>query len=126
MKFDPHDPPREFEVGLGEIIRLKDCGDVRLAADEQVTFLTESGAEYDVARKSWGFYATPSLNSRLERFGLRGVLVKNRKAQFFVMLVERGKEELFDRYLQVESLNVVTWLDGTPALEHLEQQLRAS
>jgi hypothetical protein len=126
MNFDAHDPPRVFQVGLGEIIDLKDCGDVRLAPDDQVTFLTESGAEYDVARKDWGFYATPSLNGRLERFGLRGVLVKNRKAQYFVMLVERGKEDLFQHYLDVESLVIVAWLDGSAALENLEQRLRAS
>jgi hypothetical protein len=123
VKFDAHEPPREFEVGLGEIVTLKDCGDVRLDADEQVTFVTESGAEYDVARKDWGFYATPSLNSRLERFGLRGVLVKNRKGQFFVLLVERGREPQFQRYLDVEGLAVVAWLDGTAALEELERRL---
>ena len=123
MKIDVKDPPREFEVGLGEIIRLKDCAHVRLVPDEQVTFFTESGAEYDVARKDWGFYATPSLNGRLERFNLRGVLVKNRKKQYFVMLVERGKEALFQRYLDVEGLTVVTWLDTGEALERLEQRM---
>jgi hypothetical protein len=108
------------------VIRLSDCGDVRLAPDEQLTLLTEDGAEYDVARKDWGFYATPSLNGRLERFGLRGILVKNRKAQYFVLLVERGKESLFDRYLTVENLTVVSWLDGSRVLEDLEQKVRAS
>ena len=71
MRFRPQDPPREFEVGYGETIVMRDCGRVELDADEQVTFTTESGAEYDVARKSWGFYATPSLNGRLTGFGLR-------------------------------------------------------
>lgn len=126
MKIDIKDPPREFEVGLGEIIRLKDCALVRLEPDEQVTFVTESGAEYDVARKSWGFYATPSLNGRLERFGLRGVMVKNRKKQYFVMLVERGKEELFARYVNVEQLKIVTWLDGSEMLERLDREVHAS
>lgn len=126
MRFDAHDPPREFVVGFGDPVRLKDCGDVDLAPDEQVTFRTETGGEYDVARKAWGFYATPSLNGRLERFGLRGVLVKNRHGQFFVLLVERGKEPLFQDYLDAEQLLVVAWLDGTAALESLEHRIKAS
>jgi hypothetical protein len=126
MRLDINDPPREFEVGLGQVIRLKDCAHIALEPDEQVTLLTEAGAEYDVARKDWGFYATPSLNGRLERFGLRGVLVKNRKGQFFVMLVERAKEPLFERYLEVERLAVVCWMDSDPALERLEEAVRSA
>ncbi len=126
MKIDVNDPPRVFKVGLGEIIQLKDCAHVHLEPDEQVTFLTESGAEYDVARKDWGFYATPSLNARLERFNLRGVMVKNRKVQYFILLIERGKEPLFRRYLDIEQLEIVTWMDSTEVLENFEQKVRAS
>src|SRR5438105_15753607 len=72
-----NDPPRAFQVGRTEKIWIRDCAHISLEPDEQVTFLTGEGAEYDVARKDWGFYATPSLNSRLARFGLRGVLVRN-------------------------------------------------
>src|SRR5204863_5563233 len=77
MKLALTDPPREFGVGTGGAVRLKDCAHIALEPDEQVTFQTESGGEYDVVRKSWGFYATPSLNGRLERFNLRAVLVKS-------------------------------------------------
>lgn len=121
MKFNATDPPRVFEVGFGPKIQMKDCAHITLEADEQVTFTTESGAEYDVARKSWGFYATPSLNGRLPRFGLRGVLVKNRINQYFVMLVEQGYEGLFDRYLTDEGLAVVCWLDNDRDLELFEK-----
>lgn len=126
MKFTPISPPRVFEVGLGKIIQLKDCAHVELEPDEQLTFRTESGAEYDVARKEWGFYATPSLNGRLQRFGLRGVLVKNRLNQYFVMLVEGGYELAFEQYLEIESLKIVCWLDDNAVLEHLEQKLKDS
>jgi hypothetical protein len=120
MKFHPKEPPREFEVGFGETIKMRDCGRLALEADEQVTFTTESGAEYDVARKSWGFYATPSLNGRLVEFGLRGVLVRNRIGRYFVLLVERGHEAEFERYLDVEELVVVRRLDTSEELERLE------
>jgi hypothetical protein len=123
MKFTPVVPPRAFEVGFGKTIQIKDCAHIELEADEQVTFTTESGAEYDVARKSWGFYATPSLNGRLQRFGLRGVLIKNRISQYFVMLVEKGQEAGFEEYLGIEALQVVCWLDDASALANLERKL---
>ncbi len=111
MEFSPLDPPREFTVGAEGAITLKDCGKVRLEPDEIVTFTTENGAEYDVARKDWGFYATPSLNGRLLEFGLRGCLVKSRASgRIVVMLVEEGKQAEFDKYLEDENLEVMTWL----------------
>jgi hypothetical protein len=123
MKFEPKNPPREFEVGYDVKGVIRDCGSMRLAADEQITFLTEDGGEYDLTRKEWGFYATPSLNGRLAGFHLRAVLVKNRVDRFFVLLVERGKEEAFDRYVRQEPLKIVAWLDSLEALQGLEAAL---
>ena len=111
MKIQTNEPPREFEVGFGPKVTMKDCAHIELAADEQITLRTEQGGEYDVARKSWGFYATPSINGRLERFGFRTALVKNRLGQFFVMLVENGGETEFEQYLREEGLTVSGWLD---------------
>ena len=120
MKFDPKDPPRRFTVGNAVKFEMADCGTVELAPDEQVTFATGSGAEYDVARKDWGFYATPSLNGRLAGFGLRTVLIRNRLTDsYFVLLVERGHEPAFEAYLEQESCDVVAWLDTTEALSRL-------
>ncbi|MCR6737155.1 MAG: hypothetical protein NVV83_25025 [Afipia sp.] len=98
---------------------------MQLAADEQITFVTEEGGEYDVTRKEWGFYATPSLNGRLAGFNLRPVLVKNRVNRFFVLLVEKGKEAAFDRYVKSEPLKIVSWLDLDDALLSLEAALAA-
>jgi hypothetical protein len=123
MKFEPKNPPREFEVGYDVKGTIRDCGSMRLAPDEQITFLTEDGGEYDLTRKEWGFYATPSLNGRLAGFNLRAVLVKNRVDRFFVLLVERGKEEAFDRYVRAEPLKIVAWLDSLEALQGLEAAL---
>lgn len=124
MKITEIEPPRIFEVGFGETIQMKDCGRVELAPDEQVTFVTDSGAEYDLARKSWGFYATPSLNSRLAGFGLRAVMVKNRLNRYFILLVEKGREVEFQRYLDIEGLHIIGWMDTTESLEDLEQRLK--
>jgi len=124
MKFAPKDPPRRFRVGNSVKFDMRDCGTLSLAPDEQITLVTEDGAEYDVARKDWGFYATPSLNGRLEQFGLRGVLIKNRgTGRYFVLLVRRGREVQFDAYCGQENLAVITWLDNSQTLDTLAAKL---
>ena len=124
MKFVPKTPPRRVAVGNAVKFDMKDCGTLALAPDAQVTFLTEGGAAYAIARTDGGFSATPSLNGRLEQFGLRGVLIKNRgTGRYFVLLVERGKEAAFDAYCGQENLAVVAWLDSTTALDALAHKL---
>lgn len=124
MKFTLSNPPRRFTVGE-RAIELKDCGRIALDPDEQITHVTESGAEFDVVRKNWGFYGTPSLNGRLARFGLRGALVKNPEGRFHVLLVEREREQEFQRYLADERASVVSWLDRDEDLRRLEEALRS-
>ncbi|HZH28341.1 MAG TPA: hypothetical protein VEY95_14290 [Azospirillaceae bacterium] len=125
MRFDRKDPPRTFTVGNG--IEIHDHGNIRLAPNEQVTFLTQGGAEYDIVRKDWGFYATPSLDGRLEGFGLRGVLIQNRTTKrHFVLLVERGKEPAFETYLADEGLRVVCWLDSADACRTVDFAVNGS
>jgi hypothetical protein len=123
MKFEPKEPPREFEVGFDNKGTIRDCGSMFLEPDEQITFKTIDGKEYDLTRKDWGFYAAPSLNGRLANFGLRAVLVRNRIDRFFLLLVERGKEDVFDRYVAGEPLKIVAWLDSTEALKDIEAQI---
>jgi hypothetical protein len=127
MKFEPKLPPRLFQVGNSVKFNMKDCGYVELEQDEQLTFITATGVEYDVARKDWGFYATPSLNGRLEQFGLRAVLIRNRETErYFLLLVESGKEASFNAYCEQESLAIIAWLDTTAACESIRKKLGAS
>ena len=121
MRFFSETPPRSFRVGINQAITLMDCGRIQLDNNELVTFITESGTEYDVTRKEWGYYATPSLNGRLPGFGLRPVLVRNEALQYYVFLAERGKEALFDDYVASERLTVVTWLEDTGTLKKVEK-----
>ena len=120
MLFKELNPPRLFEVGNTVKFHIKDCGSLSLEDDEQITFLTKSGCEYDVAKKNWGFYATPSLNGRLKDFHLRAVLIVNKiTRRFFMLLVEEGKETEFEDYCNQEKLEVVLWLDSSEACEKL-------
>jgi len=104
-------PAREFRVGISKSIVLKDCASIALGPDEQVTFTTADGGEYDVVRKSWGFYATPSLNVRLKKYGLNAALIASEDNKYFIFLVESGRESQFQTYLQNEKLTLVTWLN---------------
>ena len=118
MKFEHIDPPRRFRVGATRI-ELLDCARIALQPDEQVTFTTPDGGEYDVVRKDWGFYATPSTNARLPRHGLHAVLVRNEHGHCFVMLVEEGKRDLFEAYCRAERQTPLLWLDDEAALADL-------
>jgi hypothetical protein len=124
MKITTIDPPREYQCGFNIKRTLRDCARVELAADEQITLLAESGAEYDVTKKDFGFYATPSTNGRLARFGLRTAIARNRLGQLFILLVERGKEPLFDRYLSEEKMQLVIWLDTDDCAKALVRALQ--
>jgi hypothetical protein len=123
MKFVEKYPPRTFEVGYDKKSIISDCGSVYLNPNEQITLLTDDGAEYDIARKNWGFYATPSLNVRLLSFKLRTVLTKNRYDRYFIMLVEEGKEKEFQEYIDGESLIIVAWLDTQENLRRLDEKI---
>ena len=82
--------------------------------NEQVTFVLPNAAEYDVTCKSWGFYATPSMNGRLRGFGFRSALVENPLGRHFVMIVQEGRMAEFKAYLIGDKQHVVSWLDGEP------------
>ncbi len=121
MRLERVDPPREF-TAVG--IPLRHVANVELEPDEQLSFVTTSGTEFDVVRKSWGYYATPSLNGRLADHGLRGVLVRGAKSgKMFVLLVERGREDDFQAYVEWDGLQIVSWLDTHEATDELAGKL---
>ena len=121
MKVKTFKPPRVFKVGVSKDVEIKDTAHIRLDADEQIILITDSNAEYDIVRKEWGYYATPSLNGRLSGFGLRGALVKAVDGKFFLLLVEAGKETQFHAYLAAQKMDVIVWLDNEGDLSRLEK-----
>ena len=111
MKIKNNNPPRKFSVGIKKKITISDCGNINLKNNEQISFITDDKKEYDVVRKEWGFYATPSINGRLKKQGFKTALVKNSHGLFYVMLVEKEKIELFKKYLLDEKNSLIKWLD---------------
>ncbi|MBM3572556.1 MAG: hypothetical protein FJX52_09390 [Alphaproteobacteria bacterium] len=111
MKIKENTPPRRFAVGhQGREIWLSHVADIELAHDEQVTLTTPAGGEFDVVRKSWGFYATPSLNGRLRQFGFRSALVAS-GARRYLLLIEQDRLTEFHAYLAAQNMRVLAWLD---------------
>ena len=111
MKFKKNKVPRPIVVGIKKKLIIKDMGTVYLAPNEQLTFITESKKKYDFARKNWGFYATPSINSRLKKEGFKTALVKNPLNRIFVMVVEREKISKFRKYCKDHNQKILFWLD---------------
>lgn len=123
MEIHETKPPRAFMVGLHGTVEMKEVGKLTLNADEIVTFLGGGGVEYDVARKEWGFYATPSLNKRVLEKGLRPVLVKNPQGRWFVLLIEGDGGEAFKEYCKSEGVQLIAWLDDEATLAKIEEAL---
>ncbi len=73
--------------------------------------MTPSGKEYDFAAKSWGYYATPSVNGRLVDQGFKTALVKNRIGKYYVLIVDIEHLSKFNDYLATEESDLVEWLD---------------
>ncbi len=128
MRIERQDPPREFPVGRTGASMFH-AADAWLEDDEMATLRTDSGTQFDVSRKSWGYYATPSMNRRLTEHGLRAALcigVPRREGdveRMYLMLVERGHEHDFQSYLEAEDMRVVGWLDTDEAVAEAAHKL---
>lgn len=112
MKLLAKEPPRDFTPAPG--VTIRDCGDLQLAADEQVTMISPAGHRMDVAAKSFGFYATPSVNGRLKNEGFKTALVRNPQGQVYVMVVDSDRLDVFQTYCETETQTVLEWLDERP------------
>ena len=98
--------PRKFLVGYKKKIILKDCGQVHLNNNEQLTFL-KNRSEFDVVKKNWGYYATPSVNKRLKNFNFRTFITQNFSKSIYIMIVHKEKIKEFKEYLRHDDMIVL-------------------
>ena len=82
-----------------------------LKKNEQIT-LTKKNIEYDIVRKNWGFYVTPSFQNRLKRFGLEVILI-NSKKDYYICIVEIKKKKNFKQFLKKNSYTKTVSLTNT-------------
>ena len=111
MRLKKIDPPRVFKVGsFDSSINLSHVIDLNLDPDEQVTLIGDNGGEFDICRKSWGYYATPSINHRLKDFGYRTCIVES-SGRRYLHLVEQEKINEYLKYLEEQRMKILFWLD---------------
>ena len=107
MKIKTRKKPRTFKVNVGNTkIQLNDMAKITLKENEQVTFKCLN-SEYDVAKKDWGYYATPSINGRLKKFGFRTFLIKNKRDKLYIFLVLKNKLRSFKKYCKDDNQKIV-------------------
>ena len=100
---------RKFKVGISNIT-LKEVAKISLKQDEMIT-LFNGRIEYDIVKKNWGYYATPSINSRLLKFGLKTCLIRSKVSNNkFITLVHKNKRKEFNKYLKAEKCIIIKWL----------------
>ena len=100
--------PRVFRVGHYDI---SDHGKIELAPGDLVGMVTASGRQCDFTAHEWGFYATPSTNSRLKDQGFKTAVIRNPQGRIFVNVVEQDKLDLYAQYLEEQAAQVLCWLD---------------
>tara|TARA_A100001011_G_C13824742_1_gene640416 strand:+ start:251 stop:601 length:351 start_codon:yes stop_codon:yes gene_type:complete len=111
VKFNIHEKPRIFRVGEKNNIKIKEVGFVYLKNNEQITIINENKKNYDFVKKSWGYYATPSINGRLKKEGFKTALVKNKYSKYYIMVIDRKKLNNFKKYCKEEDQKIIEWLD---------------
>lgn len=100
---------RKFKVGVTNIT-LTEVAKITLKQNEIVTFINGK-TEYDIVKTGWGFYATPSINSRLLKFNLRACMIKSKVTNnSFIVLVQKNKEKKFKKYLKNEKCKIIKWM----------------
>tara|TARA_X000000950_G_C13769792_1_gene600466 strand:+ start:751 stop:1119 length:369 start_codon:yes stop_codon:yes gene_type:complete len=103
---------RKFKVGKRNDIVITDAGSVFLKNDELVTF-KDGKKEFDVGKKNWGYYGTPTLNKRLPNFGYSAALIRHKVFDTYaVLIVDKKKKKTFFKYLKKEDMKVICWLNN--------------
>ena len=108
---------RIFKVWKNKV-RIKHVANLYLKNDECVTIKVGKDKEYDIVKKNWGFYSTPSLNKRLIKYGFAPVIVYNPNFKtYFMQIVEKNKKKNFLKYLKSEGMKIVKWLNKKELLK---------
>jgi hypothetical protein len=94
-------------------INLFNKAHISLKDNEFITFIEKKKIktkQYDVVKKNWGYYATPSINKRLKFYGYSTVIIKNLYGKYFVCIVNEDKIRDFYQYLKNDRQKIVLWL----------------
>lgn len=116
MRIKSKEIPREFSPAPN--ITLRDCGNILLEENEQITFTDENGLNSDFTRKEWGYYLANALNHRISFQGYKTALFASQlhsPPSLYVCLVQEEKKDLFFSYLESVEARLLMWLDEIDA-----------
>ena len=101
---------RKFKTGITDII-ITHVADLKLSNDELITIKVNKKTEYDITKKNWGFYSTPSINKRLLKFNFKTCIIKNKTSKnIFILIVDKNKIKKLNKYIKNENCIVIKWL----------------
>ena len=70
---------RKFKPSKETGIIITEKAQIHLKHNEQITLIDKNSNQYDIVKKSWGYYSTPSINKRFKRNNYEVCIVKNIK-----------------------------------------------
>ena len=76
-----------------------------------MSLIGNNNKTYEICRKDWGYYATPSINFILIKNGFKTAIIKKKK-KLFVVIVDKNEMKSFNNYRKIENYKLVKWLDG--------------
>ena len=99
---------RRYNIGP---VCITDVASIVLNNDEQITLMEKNyNFQYDICKKNWGYYATPSLNYRLKKNNLSSYIVKcKNNNKIFIHLVKKSKKKDYLLYLKSENMEIINW-----------------
>lgn len=96
---------RSWTVGNKKDIIITEKLKIKLNDNEQVSFVgNKRKTNYEICKKNWGYYISPSIDKRLKNYGHVVYITKNKKGQVYLMAVNLKKINKFILYCKKEKL----------------------
>lgn len=88
--------------------KIKNNLNISLNPDEQATFVIEN-SKFDVTKKDWGFYVSPSIQKRCINNRLKAAIIFQGK-NYYVVFVKKNKEKIFFSFVKKNKYNFLDWI----------------
>jgi len=96
---------RSWKVGEKKTINITEKIKIELDDNEQASFVEKNGNySYEVCKKNWGYYLSPSINKRMKDYNHKIYLTKDESNKIFIMAVKSKKIQSFILYCKSENL----------------------
>ena len=101
---------RKFKPSSKSRVIITEKAKIYMKHNEQITLIDINKNQYDIVKKSWGYYSTPSINKRLKNNNHKACIVKNiEKKTIFLFSVNIKKKNEFNKYLKKNKIKVIKW-----------------